>query len=92
MAALVNVIGRPAIGSPQEGEVFWQTPEITNPADASASGFYITNSYNRFVGNAASGGWSGYAFVNLPLPIGMHTNRIMDPSARPTLEFDGNTV
>ena len=63
------------------------------PADATASGFYITNARNRFVGNAASGGWSGFQFPVLQEPIGSHRNSgLPSPRLRPTLEFRGNTA
>lgn len=39
------------------------------PADITASGFYIPNAYNTFVGNAASGGWSGFAFPGFRTPV-----------------------
>ncbi len=70
-AGHVHPIYRPADGSVgQGGETFTQSSALLVPADVSASGFYVSNSYNTFVGNAASGGWSGFAFPNLPTPIG----------------------
>lgn len=92
LAALVKVIGKPAAGEVQEGELTFQSENLENPVDAGAAGFYITNAYNTIIGNAASGGWAGFSFPNLNVPIGLHRNVIMEPSARPTLEFDGNTV
>ena len=68
------------------------SPTLTLPADATASVFYITNAYNRFIGNSASGGWSGYAFPSLATPINEHRAVPMSPLARPTLEFRGNTA
>lgn len=46
-----------------------QSANLLVPADTSASGFYISNAYNDIIGNAASGGWSGFAFPNLPKPV-----------------------
>lgn len=63
------------------------------PADGTASGFYVTNARNRFIGNAASGGWSGFQFPTLQEPIGMHrASGLPPPRLRPTLEFRGNTA
>lgn len=62
------------------------------PADISASGFYITNANNYFVGNTAVGGWSAYAFPNLPKPIGLSRNVNMSPFTRPSWVFDGNSA
>jgi hypothetical protein len=38
-----------------DGETFYSSPDLFLPADSSASGFYIPNAYNTFIGNAASG-------------------------------------
>eukprot|EP01084_Bolivina_argentea_P204467 349184_1 len=65
------------------------------PVDTSASGFYISNAYNIIRGNAASGGWSGFAFPNIPYPLGFwHGDDLgnNNPLNRPTLVFDGNTA
>ncbi|GAM19811.1 hypothetical protein SAMD00019534_029860, partial [Acytostelium subglobosum LB1] len=96
LAASVHTIGRPADGSAQNaqfGETFQQSPTLTQPADSAAGCFYITNAYNRIVGNAASGGWASYAFPNLVAPVGFYRNQTnIQPESRPTLEFDGNTA
>eukprot|EP01132_Coremiostelium_polycephalum_P005307 gene5307-6611_t len=92
LAARVNTIGRPAAGGSQGGEYFFESDDLRQPADSAAGGFYITNSYNRIIGNAASGGWAGFSFPNLYKPIGNHQNIDMDPSGRPLLEFDGNSA
>ena len=68
------------------------SPTLTLPADATASGFYITNAYNRYIGNAASGGWAGFAFPSLATPVNQHRAFPMSPLARPTLEFRGNSA
>lgn len=92
LASFIKVIGRPAAGGGQTGEYFFQSDNLTNPADSAAAGFYITNAANRFIGNVASGGWSGFSFVNLLSPIGLHQDLNIDPSAKNVIEFDGNTV
>ncbi len=70
-AGHVHPIYRPADGGGgQGGELFTQNEQLLIPADTTASGFYISNGFNTFVGNAASGGWSGFAFPNLPYPVG----------------------
>lgn len=65
---------------------------MTLPADVTASGFYITNVRNNIVGNAASGGWAGFAFPTLMRPIGLHKDVITNPSSRLALEIRGNTA
>ncbi|ETO24993.1 hypothetical protein RFI_12152, partial [Reticulomyxa filosa] len=58
----------------------------------------VSNAFNYFIGNAASGGWSGFAFPNLPDPI--QDFRGLDwgsnnPMNRPFPSygaFDGNTA
>ncbi len=58
-------------------------------------GYYISNAYNDVIGNAASGGWSGFAFPNIPKPLGNF--RGLDwgnnnPQNRPTKSFAFNTA
>ena len=62
------------------------------PADASAAGFYLTNLHNDIIGNAASGGWSGFAMPVLMRPIGPHKDENKRPGNRLTKTFDGNTA
>jgi len=62
------------------------------PADHSAAGFYISNAMNTIVGNAASGGWAGFAFPNMPKPIGPSRDIAVIPMERPTLLFEGNSA
>ena len=71
-----------------------QSDELLLPADVTASGFYVTNANNRLVGNAASGGWAGFAFPELPSPVKLHRHLEgqLTPSARPILAFDGNSA
>ena len=100
MAAYVKTIGTPASGSAQVGESFDQdinpggllSGQRLQPADASAAGFYFSNSYNRIIGNVASGGWTGFGFPGLPEGIGGAKDLDLSPSSRPLLEFSGNTA
>lgn len=79
LAAFVHPIGTPARSEDSNGDQAGVTVctecrssvhrnyknwELLVPSDIAASGFYISNAYNRFVGNAASGGWSGFGFPN----------------------------
>jgi hypothetical protein len=48
-----------------------QSPNLAQPADAAAAGFYAANPHNHFIGNAASGGWAGFSFPTLPRPVGV---------------------
>ena len=55
--------------------------------------------HNRVIGNAASGGWSGFSFPIFRKPLGPHRDAEMfpqysdfNPSSRVTLEIDGNTA
>ena len=45
------------------------TPDLVQPADRAAAGFYITNGNNKIIGNASSGGFTGFSFPNLPQAI-----------------------
>ncbi|GAM17885.1 hypothetical protein SAMD00019534_010600 [Acytostelium subglobosum LB1] len=95
LAAYVHTIGRPANGAAngQIGEYINQTASLTQPADAAAGCYYITNAYNTIIGNAASGGWASYSFPNLQFPVGNYRNRTdIKPESRVTLKFDGNTA
>eukprot|EP01065_Artemidia_motanka_P046226 TRINITY_DN6954_c0_g3_i2.p1 TRINITY_DN6954_c0_g3~~TRINITY_DN6954_c0_g3_i2.p1 ORF type:complete len:1790 (+),score=392.85 TRINITY_DN6954_c0_g3_i2:71-5371(+) len=101
LAARVRPIGAPAAGGAQSGEIFMQDTSLdwlggttrVQPADATGSGFYFSNSYNTIVGNAASGGWSGFSFPGLPAPIGVHKgDTSIEPRVRPLKEFRGNTA
>ena len=96
LAAHIHMIG-PQIphGGGQTTQIFTQSDVLTLPADVAASGFYITNVRNEVIGNAASGGWAGFAFPNLPGPIGLHRGEKMRPSSVVPLDgnkLDGNTA
>jgi hypothetical protein len=96
LIAYVSPIKRPADGGyGQGGEVILAAADLLNPADTSASPFYISNAYNDFIGNQASGGWAGFAFPNLPRPIGVFRtvdNGRGNPLHRPIKTFVGNSA
>ena len=62
------------------------------PSDITASAFYITNAYNTYIGNAASGGWCGFAFPYLATPLNENFGVKMVPNTRPVKLFDGNSA
>jgi hypothetical protein len=94
LAAHVHFIGRPARGAAPQflGNVVANAETLTQPADITASGFYISNAYNFILNNAASGGWAGFAFPVLDRPIGSNANAPVSPQQRPVLAFDGNSA
>ena len=93
LAVRVLVLGTPASGSAQGGEIFLEDPNVAiQPADHAAAGFYISNPHNYVVGNAASGGWAGFAFPIFPYAMRLSSDLVMNPSSYPVLEFDGNTA
>ena len=56
LAAHIHTIGPDMPGTHrQETDVYVQNDQLTNPADVTASGFYITNVHNNLIGNVASG-------------------------------------
>jgi hypothetical protein len=71
--------------------VFPNTDTLINPADSTASPFYTANRYNTFVGNAAIGGWTGFATICSPNAVNKQAGDVI-PSSRPVLEFDGNSA
>jgi len=92
LAAHIHYLGEAAYGGGQTTPLVYESPTLTLPADVTASGFYITNVHNNIIGNAASGGWAGFAFPSLRRPIGYHSDVNMKPSARTGLIIDGNTA
>ena len=103
LAAHIHPIINPATGRMAGAESFTGTIQdlvvlqndthLKLPADVSAAGFYVTNPYNTYVGNAAVGGWSGFAFPALDYPIKNHRHlRQVRPRKRPTGLFDGNVI
>ena len=92
LAAHVHFLGAPpSSGSQFIGDVD-QSDDLINPADTTAAGFYISNAYNHLVGNAASGGFTGFSFPELPAPLHHHRHVSKTPSWRPMLTFSGNTA
>jgi hypothetical protein len=92
IAAKVNIIGTPAAGGAQSGEEFISDAVADLPADHAASGFYLSNAHNWVRGNAASGGWSGYAFPVFDTCLKLSAHLTVIPKAMPVLEFDANTA
>lgn len=92
-AGYIHPIGTPAGGFSQDGMTFESSETLTQPADAGAAGFYISNPNNDYIGNAASGGVSGFSMPVLPRPIGLsRINKNIIPSARPFGKFTKNTA
>lgn len=99
LAAFVHVIGRlPDYSCGKPAQVgctgIRSSADRIVSSDVSAVGFYCTNAHNRWVGNAASGGFSGFAFPALPKVLGLSyaKNTAMEPYARPLLQFDSNSA
>ncbi|GAM24877.1 hypothetical protein SAMD00019534_080520 [Acytostelium subglobosum LB1] len=92
LAAFIHYILAPANGYGQSGEYYAAQTGLAQPADITASGFYITNCYNTFIGNAASGGWGGFSIPNLIKPIGPSRTVNIAPHERPFIKFEGNTA
>ena len=92
LAAHVHFLGEPARSSSQFIGNVYEAQDLKQPADVTASGFYISNMNNVIVGNAASGGWAGFAFPELPEPIMVHRNVAITPSARMLQAFEGNSA
>jgi hypothetical protein len=94
LGAHIHLLGPEAPwGYGQTTELYQQSNSLTLPADVTASAFYITNIHNHVIGNSASGGWSGFAFPNLPEPLGPSRGTVnMRPSAALPLTLDGNTA
>ena len=77
----------------QQGVTIEQAEDLLIPADAAPSGFYISNSNNQFVGNAGSGGFAVFSFINFPTPIGDFKNLPnFVPMERPFGRFYGNSA
>ena len=93
LAAHVHFMGSPARSSAQFTGWTYASDDLILPADVTASGFYVTNANNYLRGNAASGGWSGFAFPLLATPIKLHRSSTgVEPSKRALLEFVGNSA
>jgi hypothetical protein len=92
LAAFVHFLGEAPWGWGQTTQITKQSASLTNPADVTAAGFYITNVHNNIIGNAASGGYAGFAFPMLQRPIGLSRGVVMNPSIRTSLALNGNTA
>jgi len=92
LAAFIHMLGTPARGNGQTTPLVYQSEDITLPADATAAGYYITNLRNTIIGNAASGGWAGFAFPVFHSPVGAHREVNMRPANRLALTINGNTA
>lgn len=76
----------------QEGFTVTQSEDLAQPADRAAAGFYITNGNNRIIGNASSGGFTGFSLPNLPKAIGGGSPERIFPIRYGVSHFDGNTA
>jgi hypothetical protein len=76
----------------QELDDVWSQASVLVPSDVTAAGFYIPNPNNIYRGNAASGGWAGFAFPDFPRPTGLSRGVNIVPSSRPSGIFDGNSA
>lgn len=94
LAASIDVISPVATAQAQYMSDFPATSDRELPADSAASGFYITNMQNYVFGNAASGGWAGYALPMFDEAMGLSRGTPMKPTPRnkAVLLFDGNTA
>eukprot|EP01038_Epipyxis_sp_PR26KG_P008105 gene8105-10977_t len=97
LAAHISPINDAADGGwGQGGARFTASSDLLIPADTSASGYYISNAMNTFVGNVASGGWSGFAFPNVVEALGDYKGTVENynylPMNRPLKRFYGNTA
>ena len=95
LAAHIHMIGpEPPHAEGKITKLFIQSDILTLPADVTSSGFYITNIDNDVIGNAASGGWAGFAFPNLETGLGPFRDLAFRPSSATGQGFsiDGNTA
>ncbi|KAJ8602371.1 hypothetical protein CTAYLR_004214 [Chrysophaeum taylorii] len=91
--AHVHPIGKPpgeGSSSQNLGDIY-DSDSLSTAADATASGFYVSNAQNYVRGNAAVGGFAGYQFPIFPEPIGLHRDSPITPRSSHSLEFDGNS-
>lgn len=102
-AAYVHALGpyvNPSIGKNNDGwwgqnlAYYKESSTLVLPSDMAAGCFYFTNTFNDFYGNAASGGWSGFAIPSLKLPVKLHASITnMSPANRPFRSpFRGNSA
>lgn len=80
-------------GGGQDGVTLSSISSRIVPTDATAAGYYCTNAKNRWIGNAASGGFAGFHFPEVPLALGLSASQTSyRPDAQQLLEFDSNTA
>ncbi|GBG34566.1 G8 domain-containing protein DDB_G0286311 [Hondaea fermentalgiana] len=95
LGAHVHFMEFPRTSSNQYMDTVASYENLTQPADVTASPFYVTRAYHRIVGNAASGGYAGFAIVRMPEPTMNYRDMVFGkggkPDQRPFLEFDGNS-
>lgn len=94
LAVHIHTIGGPVAHNKefhQNLDSVYESINLIDPPDVTAAGFYISNAYNSFEGNAGVGGFACYHFPILPKPIFMHRAAEMVPKSRPVLRFDGNS-
>jgi len=102
LGAHVHTIGHFSGLKGQATGLTWSSAQLGGaeiPADGAASPFYISNMYNNFTGNAAVGGFSGFAMVSFPKvlrawPPGVTADDSYAPKNRPSLTngFYGNSA
>jgi hypothetical protein len=90
LGAHVHPIKSLATQGDQEGATYTQASDLIVPVDTAPCVFYISNAYNTYFANAASGGWSGFCFPGLPSPIGSFLGDPRKPFERPILKFKSN--
>ncbi|KAG2494043.1 hypothetical protein HYH03_007689 [Edaphochlamys debaryana] len=79
-------------GSVFDAPIIKQSATLLQPADWAASGFYMSNPNNDMIGNAASGGVSGFLIVRLERPIGLNRASPLEPYKRPAGRIEGNSA
>eukprot|EP01122_Echinamoeba_exundans_P006638 TRINITY_DN1906_c0_g1_i1.p1 TRINITY_DN1906_c0_g1~~TRINITY_DN1906_c0_g1_i1.p1 ORF type:complete len:1780 (+),score=203.21 TRINITY_DN1906_c0_g1_i1:139-5478(+) len=97
IALSVLAIGDTPTMYEQWGASYFPTADRIDPTDSAASGFWIANANNTFIGNAVSGAWTGY---HLPYLYTAVAESSVDPNVpqgyKPGFQtwivFDGNTA
>lgn len=102
LAAFIHIIGMLDLDSTGYGTgqpapaVIATTDARIVPTDVTAAGFYCLNQANNWTGNAASGGFTGFLFPNLPAVVGDSYSKDeysgYVPGEKLLLNFDGNTA
>eukprot|EP00913_Durusdinium_trenchii_P032957 g30853.t1 len=94
LAAFVHIIDRLSDYENGGGVTVQTVPTRIVPTDATAVGFYCTNAKNRWIGNSASGGFSGFHFPTVTKALGdsAASHPDYEPDQMELLEFDSNTA